>query len=93
MANLISILQWRYWLRTEVSVRWPQGWSHPDHLGNQAESSDPNSHYRWWLESYVGRQGWSWDWRIGPTQNDNRDVVIIKFRRPQDATMFAISFM
>ena len=98
-ANLISMCQWRYWLRTEVEVKWPSGWTPQDHLGNSAETSDPNEWYRAWLEANVGRQGWAWDWRIGKVYvHDNnplvdvRDTLKIKFRKPQDATAFALMF-
>ena len=98
-ANLVKIVKWRYWLRTEVVVKWPVGWTKIDHLGNQSESSDPNVWYRDWLEANVGSQGWAWDWRIGKTYvPDNnplieiRDTLRIKFRKPQDATMFTLMF-
>ena len=88
-ANLVSVCQWRYWLRTEITVVWPRGWTPQDHLGNSANSSDPNEWYREWLETNVGRQGWAWDWRIG---NDGGDSLRIKFRKPIDATMFALKW-
>ena len=98
-ANLISVCQWRYWLRTEVVVNWPQGWTPQDHLGNSAESADPNVWYRAWLETNVGPQGWAWDWRINkvyvPDNNpliEVRDSLKIKFRKPVDATAFALKW-
>jgi len=43
------------------------------------ESFDPNNHYRPWLESNVGRQGWDWDWIL--QEDDIRDnTLTIKFR-------------
>jgi len=98
-ANLVKILQWRYWLRTEVVVTWPQGWTPQDHLGNSAESADPNVWYREWLETNVGSQGWAWDWRINkvyvPDNNpliEVRDSLKIKFRKSADATAFALKW-
>lgn len=95
-ANLISVCQWKYWLRTEVSVLWPKGWTPQDHLGCSAESSDPNVWYREWLETNVGSQGWAWDWRIGPTDwvsdEVGRDTIRIKFRNPKAATAFALKW-
>jgi hypothetical protein len=98
-ANLISVCQWRYWLRTEVVVNWPQGWTPQDHLGNSAESADPNVWYRAWLETNVGPQGWAWDWRINkvyvPDNNpliEVRDSLKIKFRKAADATAFALKW-
>ena len=93
-ANLVSNLQWRYWLQTEVSVLWPRGWTPQDHLGNSSLTSDPNEWYREWLETNVGRQGWAWDWRIGPivevSDEVGRDTIRIKFRKAEAATMFAL---
>jgi hypothetical protein len=94
-ANLISVCQWRYWLRTEVVVNWPQGWTPQDHLGNSSNSSDPNVWYRAWLETNVGPQGWTWDWRIKNDMSyysDSVDQLIIKFRKPVDATAFALKW-
>ena len=95
-ANLVSVCQWRYWLRTEVEVAWPNGWTPQDHLGNSAQSADPNEWYREWLEANVGQQGWSWDWRIGRTHADEqgwfefKDTLKIKFRDAKSATAFAL---
>jgi hypothetical protein len=94
-ANLISVCQWRYWLKTEVVVDWPQGWTPQDHLGNSAESADPNVWYRAWLETNVGPQGWTWDWRIKNDMSyysDSVDQLIIKFRKAADATAFALKW-
>jgi len=91
-ANLVSVCQWRYWLRTEVVVNWPSGWTPQDHLGNSSNSSDPNAWYREWLETNVGAQGWAWDWRSEIRHPEVRDVLIIKFRKSEHATMFALKF-
>lgn len=89
-ANLISVCQWRWWLRTEIVVDWPSGWTPQDHLGNSALSADPNEWYREWLEANVGRQGWAWDWRI---YSNSTDQLCIKFRRAEDATMFVMRYL
>jgi hypothetical protein len=91
-ANLVKILQWRYWLKTEVVVDWPQGWTPQDHLGNSSNSSDPNEWYREWLETNVGSQGWTWDWRSEMLHPEVRDVLIVKFRKATDATAFALKW-
>lgn len=97
-ANLVSICQWRYWLRTEVEVAWPSGWTPQDHLGNSALTADPNKWYREWLETNVGRQGWAWDWRIGKINWPDKSIVgikdtlKIKFRDPKMATMFILKW-
>ena len=82
---------WRVWLRTQITIAWPRGWTPQDHLGNSAESSDPNEWYREWLEQHVGRQGWAWDWRIGEyTYEGTRDTLLVKFRDPKKASWFAL---
>jgi hypothetical protein len=40
-------------------------------------SSDPNDHYRKWLEKNVGKQGWDWNWNIGKLDNNS---ILIKVR-------------
>lgn len=95
-ANLLRLLWWKYMPGTVISVKWPTGWTEADHLGNQTQSSDPNDHYRPWLEQNVGRQGWDWDWRIGGSANYNEvldtDTLDIKFRkgREQYATILTL---
>ena len=92
-ANLKSILQWNYILRTQIEIPWPSGmvpflkdagttWSTP--------SSDPNTWYRDWLEEHVGTQGWHWDWRAGHFTDLERSTLIIKFRQAHDATNFLL---
>lgn len=70
-----------------VTVPWPRGWTEMDHLGNQMESSDPNDHYRPWLEANVGRQGWDWDWRL----SDNCRDLMVRFRRGKRDSMVQFS--
>lgn len=44
------------------------------------DSSDPNDHYRPWLEKNIGRQGWDWDWAL--TDDDmTKNQVTIRIRR------------
>jgi hypothetical protein len=95
-ANLVSVCQWRFWLRTEVEVKWPSGWTPQDHLGNSTQTADPNEWYREWLETNVGCQGWAWDWRIGKIDWPDKSIVgmkdtlRIKFRDAKSATAFAL---
>jgi len=98
--NLYKNLLWRYRLRTEISIKWPIGWTPQDHLGNSAESSDPNVWYRDWFEQHAGRQGWAWDWRIGQTHTYELDPLVevhdtlrIKFRDPKIATLFILTWV
>ena len=96
-ANLYRICQWKYWLRQETELLWPRGWAPLDESGEvHAESADPNDWYRWWLEKYVGSQGWAWDWRIGYISDISEvpcnDTLVIKFRDPKMATMFILKW-
>lgn len=75
---------------TEIEVPWPRGWlvleTSDDGSTLAVETSDPNDHYRPWLEANVGRQGWDWDWRIGvvAAQTEVQDTLVIKFRRKKE---------
>lgn len=93
-ANIFRTWQWRWWLKKEISIKWPHGWTPQDHLGNSSQTSDPNEWYRAWLEQYVGRQGWDWDWRVGDRifEGDNWGALKIKFRRESDAVLFTLKY-
>lgn len=75
-----------WWKRAALSitVRWPvgdievgpnrPGWN--GLLGQSRQwitSSDPNDHYRPWLEEHVGEQHKDWDWKLA---KDNVNLVI-----------------
>jgi hypothetical protein len=85
--GIIEGLWWRFVPGTEFEVLWPTGWTEPEPAPGggfiQFESSDPNDHYRPWLEKHVGRQGWDWQWRLGKiaTTTGDRDTIRIKIRR------------
>lgn len=82
-----------------VTLPWPCGvvevgpnshlWDGVMHGGCQqlVESTDPNDHYRPWLERHVGKQRWDWDWRYVWKYHDNNDDaaqidrLIIKIRK------------
>jgi hypothetical protein len=98
--KLFNKLWWRFMPGTTIKVKWPVGpvtitendprWPPKNRTSVEVviESADPNDHYRGYLEKYVGRQGWDWDW----TLNDEdifKDVLTIKFRRGK--AMFASS--
>lgn len=91
-ANLFRIWQWRR-LKTQIVVKWPRGWAvlHDDGQGGKVstQSSDPNDFWRVWLETNVGKQGWQWEWRI---HNTGDDLLAIRFRKPEDATLFALKY-
>lgn len=81
--NVFKHLWWMLMPGKTIVVRWPRGWTELDHLGNQVESSDPNDHYRPWLENNVGRQGWDWDWKIA---KDDQGLEV-KFRKGKQQEM------
>lgn len=103
--NPIKNIQWNHLLKTSIVINWPTGWTRAEPAAGggfiQTESSDPNDHYRPWLESNVGRQGWEWDWRMVEFPNKiasdkpiapELDRLEIKFRNPEHATLFALTW-
>lgn len=72
--------KWRdkiYWCLVdyiEIDVNWPSGvvvvshdhprWYDVGAVWVEIDSADPNDHYRPFLEEWIGRQGWDWDWRL-----------------------------
>lgn len=82
--NFKEKLWWRFIPGETVKVKWPDGWTKAEPAPGggwiQQESSDPNDHYRPWLEKHVGRQGWDWNW--GMADNDvTENKLTIKIRR------------
>jgi hypothetical protein len=81
-SSLWSKLWWKFAPGTTVEVKWPRGQYaiHEPVDGSiiEIETADPNDHYRPWLESVIGQQGWHWDWRIGRYENDSLYIKIIK---------------
>ncbi len=67
-------IYWRLVDHVEIDVKWPSGvivvdHDHPDWYDCGAtwveiDSADPNDHYRPFLEQWIGRQGWDWDWHL-----------------------------
>jgi hypothetical protein len=67
-----------YWSlvdHVEIDVKWPEqkmvigkygdpGWYDVGANYVEFETSDPNYHYRPFMEQWIGRQGWDWDWRL-----------------------------
>lgn len=91
--SLFESLWWRFMPGVTITVRWPrgqvqvgpghrEGWSGTGEYFEYVESSDPNDHYRPWLEQHVGRQGWDWNWRLFGN-NVAEDCQTIKIRRPK----------
>jgi hypothetical protein len=88
--GLLKTLWWKHMSGPIITIKWPSGWTNPDHLGNSVLSSDPNDHYREILETNVGKQGWDWDWKVGSV---NPDALDIKFRKKHEdyALMFKLT--
>lgn len=70
---------------TTIKVKWPVGEvrikQEQSGIWDYVRSADPNDHYRPWLEKYVGKQGWDWNWKLDP---HGFDSLIIKFRRGKE---------
>lgn len=78
-----------------VTVKWPADyielkpddpeWAFFNKTGEQyVFSSDPNDHYRPWLEKNIGKQGRDWDWRIKwgtDTRSDSLEIVVSKSKK------------
>lgn len=75
LKNFYQQLYWRIVDYTEITVKWPAGvvavnhdhphWYDCGATWVEIESSDPNDHYRPFLEEWIGRQGRDWDWYLG----------------------------
>ena len=78
---------------SDAVVPWPRGWVESKAFGSQVFSSDPNDHYREWLEQHVGKQGWDWEWEIAnghfPASNGLR--VMFKKGNEHWALVFLLS--
>ena len=92
VMKFLNRLWWKYMPGVTVKVRWPAGEIVVNHedprwvdLGgavwvNLGFSADPNDHYRWFLEKYVGQQGWDWDWDL-KDRDVTENLLTIRFRR------------
>ena len=95
--NILQKLWWRFVPGVVVNVKWPRGWvvlhEAPDGSCVSTESADPNDHYRPWMEQYVGRQGWDWNWGIADCDaTDNRLTIKIRQKYAKYATIAAIQW-
>jgi len=101
--NLREKLWWRFMPGVVINVCWPRGqvkvgpshrdgWSGYGPEFEYVDSADPNDHYRPWLEQHVGKQGWDWNWRVGPSVDETKNYLTIKIRRKhaEYATMAAM---
>lgn len=97
--NIYQQLWWRFMPGVIINVQWPVGEVVIDESMPQwdwtigpsryiVNSSDPNDHYRPWLETHVGKQGWDWNW--GMVNNDvveNRLTIKICKSKSKYATI------
>lgn len=100
-TNLIKRIWWKLFFGKKIIVVWPVGhvevgpnsrsWN--GCIGDLRQivySSDPNEHYRPWLEANVGRQGWDWDWSLDFSLDN---TLIIKFRKGKEEWATQASLM
>ena len=100
--KFIDKLWWRFMPGTIITVAWPKGqikvgpshrlgWNGIGEYFEYVESSDPNDHYRPWLEENVGKQSWDWNWGlIGDNVTGNKLTIKIRKGREKYATLAAI---
>jgi hypothetical protein len=101
--NPIDKLWWKWMPGKSITVSWPVGEvrvrQEESGLWDYVRSADPNDFYRPWLEENVGKQGWDWDWRVGPVAAENHfgtkgyDSLIIKFKRSKAKWATAASLL
>lgn len=100
--NIVQKLWWWLVPGVVINVRWPVGnitvddsdprwdWSLGSTL-QQGFSADPNDHYRPFMEKYVGRQGWDWNWGMANRDaTDNRLTIKIRRKHAEYATIAAM---
>jgi hypothetical protein len=103
--SLYDKLWWRFMPGTVINVRWPnatpikvgpghrEGWAGVGPPYEYIYTVDPNDLYRPWLEKYVGRQGWDWNWGMGGMDvTDNRLTIKIRRKYSEYATIAALNW-
>lgn len=102
--NIWQKLWWYLMPGVILKVKWPRGnivVNHEDprwvDLGGAVWvdlgfSADPNEHYRWYLEKYIGRQGWDWNWGMVDTDVTD-DTITIKIRQGKSKYATIIGIM
>ena len=103
--NIWQQLWWRFMPGVVIKLKWPRGNIVVDHndprwcdLGGAVWvdlgfSADPNDHYRWYLEKYVGKQGWDWNWGLADRDTiDDRLTVKIRRKYADHATIMALQW-
>ena len=91
--NFYEKIWWRFMPGVIISVAWPTGQVKVGY-GPEFEyidSADPNDHYRPWMEKYVGKQGWDWNWGVcSKDVSENRLTIKIRRKHAKYATIAAL---
>jgi hypothetical protein len=92
IRKYINSVWWKYLTARTVKMKWPIGLTDPTADGECYDSTDPNAHWRPWLEENVGRQHWDWDWSLEWDQSG--DHIAVKFRKGKVdlATQFVLKY-
>ena len=101
--NIKEKLWWWLMPGIIVKVKWPTGVVVIDHddprwydVGAkrvEIESTDPNDHYRPWMEANVGRQKLDWDWGfVGNDVNENCLTIKVRQTKAKYATMIVLNW-
>ena len=99
--NIIEKLWWWLVPGVIVKVKWPKGSIVVDHddprwydVGAtrvEILSTDPNDHYRPWMEKHVGKQKWDWDWGfVGNDVNNNCLTIKVRQSKAKYATIMSM---
>ena len=94
--NIKDKLWWRFMPGVVINVQWPNGPIVKEFIDQyktdeQWLSADPNDHYRPWMEKYVGKQGWDWNWGVCLKDvSENRLTIKIRRKHEKYATIAAL---
>lgn len=102
--NFYQKLWWKFVPGVVIKVKWPRGnivvndqdprwvdWGGAVWV-DLGFSADPNDHYRWYMEKYIGKQGWDWNW--GLSDNDTaEDMMTIKIKKSKSKYATIIGLM
>ena len=94
--NIKDKLWWRFIPGVIINVAWPNGPIVKEFIDQyktdeQWLSADPNDHYRPWMEKYVGKQGWDWNWGVCIKDvSENRLTIKIRRMHAKYATIAAL---
>jgi hypothetical protein len=93
--GILNRIWWLLMPGTTIKVKWPEGEicikQEASDIWDYVRSADPNDHYRPYMETNVGRQGWDWDWTM-MDHDVSQNTLTIKFRRGKEhwATLIAL---